>query len=146
MGSRTRLGAQAMVVAVVSCAMAGCVTTLGLDVVEMCEWHIENAPKAEVIAADLRADCLGELRPVLCARASIRDLRELALEAAASLDEMADYYLGIWGIDPNVASDLRKQCPLAREVLFEAVNNLDALLLQVDDPTFWDSHPDTEPG
>lgn len=145
MESRTRLGAQAMVVAVVSCAMAGCVT-LGLDVVEMCEWHIENAPRTEVIAADIRADCVGERQPVLCARASIRDLRELALKAAASLDEMADYYLGIYGIDPNVASDLRKQCPLAREVLFEAVNNLDALLLQVDAPTFWDSHPDAEPG
>ena len=145
MGSRTKLVALAIGAATVAGALGGCVTTLGSDVVEMCESHIEKTLQIDVVAAEIRAGCLGQRQPVLCARADIRDLRELALKAAMSLDEMADYYLGMWGIDPNVASDLREHCPLAREVLFEAVNNLDALLLQVDDPAFWDPNPATEP-
>ena len=129
---------QALGLIVVASGLASCVS-LGDDVLELCESHINTTPPVEIVAADVKNRCGGEPQPVLCARASVRELRAASLSAASSLDEMADYYLDMaWGVEPSVAHGLRTRCPLAREHLLEMVNGLDALLREIDNPAFWE--------
>ena len=117
--------------------------SLGTDVLELCESTIEKTPPIEIVAADVRNKCAGEPRPVLCARANIRELRSSSLDGAAHLGVMADYHLDLaWGVEPRVAHGLRTRCPLAQEHLLEMVKGLDSLLREVDDPNYWEPQPE----